>query len=193
MAESIRIAVISGSLRKGSYNTTLARYIARHMESMGGVEIDEISLSELDLPMFSEDLEAVEFPLKAIDLKERLIACDAMLITNPEYNGSITSALKNAIDWATRPRPEEAPLACFRGKVGALAAASPGGLGGLRGLRHVRQILAGIQVFMTPAEYALGKAHEAFDADGLIIDENAARIAQGVGTQLVETTRKMKG
>jgi len=193
MSDPIRIAIISGSLRKGSYNTTLARYIGKHMESMGGVELDEISLRELDLPMFSEDLEAEHFPEKAIELKKLLIASDAMLITCPEYNGSITAALKNAIDWASRPRPDEEPLECFKGKVGALSAASPGALGGLRGMRHVRQILAGIQVLMTPAEYALGKAHEAFDGGGELKDEFAASMAKNVGTQLVETTKKMKG
>jgi NAD(P)H-dependent FMN reductase len=193
MTNPIRIAVISGSLRDGSYNTALARYIAKHMESMGAVEIDEISLKELDLPMFSEDLEAENFPEKAIDLKKRLIASDGMLMTCPEYNGSITGALKNAIDWASRPRPDEKQLECFSGKVGALAAASPGALGGLRGMRHVRQILAGIQVLMTPAEYALGSAHQAFDDNGDLKDDKAASMAKNVGSQLVETTQKLKG
>lgn len=105
MADSkINIAIISGSLRKGSFNTSLIRFVANDLASNGDVHIDEISLAELDLPMFSEDLEAEGTPASVIELKDRMIAADAILIGSPEYNGSISGALKNAIDWASRPR-----------------------------------------------------------------------------------------
>jgi len=190
--QSIRIAVISGSLRKGSFNSMLARYVASSMAANGGVEIDEISLAKLDLPMFSEDLEAEGMPTSVLELKDRLIAADAVLIASPEYNGSFSGALKNMIDWASRPREGEKPLACFKGKVCGLLAASPGAIGGLRGIRHVRQVLTQLHMVVVPSEFALGVAHDAFDADGNLKDERAATMAKGVGLAVFEMTNALK-
>lgn len=187
---SLKVALISGSLRKGSYNTMLVRFVGR---SLDGVEIDEILLNQLDLPMFSEDLEAEGFPAKADELKQRMIAADVILIASPEYNGSFSGALKNAIDWASRPREGEAALACFKGKVGGLLAASPGAIGGLRGLRHVRQVLTQLQMVVVPQEYALGVAHQAFDDAGNLKDERASVMAKSVGLAATDMARKLKG
>ena len=188
----IRVAIISGSLREGSYNTSLVRFVGQYISSGNAVEIDEISLAQLDLPMFSEDLESSHFPESALELKKRLIAANAFLIASPEYNGSLSGALKNAIDWASRPRPNEAQLACFKGKVCGLLAASPGAIGGLRGIRHVRQILTQIQMHVVPQEFALGKAHEAFDDSGNLKEETAAVLSKSVGDSVVKTTRALK-
>ncbi|MEM9372808.1 MAG: NAD(P)H-dependent oxidoreductase [Planctomycetota bacterium] len=187
----IRVVVISGSLRRGSFNTMLACSVAKHI-SGSDVTIDEISLSELDLPMFSEDLEKEGLPSSVLDLKARMSAADAMLIASPEYNGSVSGALKNAIDWATRPCEGEAPLQCFHGKVGALLAASPGRLGGIRGIRHLRVVLSSIGVLVIPNEFGLGAAHEAFDAEGSLKDESARDGALAVGEALVRTARALK-
>lgn len=191
MTTSIRIAVISGSLRKGSYNTSLARYVASSV-SGSGVEIDEISLAELDLPMFNEDIEKEGLPASVKELKRRMIAADALLIASPEYNGSVTGALKNAIDWASRPAEGEDTLACFRGKVGGLLAASPGKLGGIRGLRHLRVVLSSIGLLVVPQDFGLSGANEAFDDDGKLKDEGAAKMAKGVGEQVVRVARALK-
>jgi NAD(P)H-dependent FMN reductase len=124
-------------------------------------------------PLFDEDLEAKEgLPENTLKFKELMMAHQAFLIASPEYNGSITPLLKNAIDWASRPLPEEPPfaLSCFRDKVAALMSASPGALGGLRGLTHVRSILSGIGVLVLPDQQAIPKAYEAFDADGRLKD-----------------------
>ncbi len=191
MADStLRFAIISGSMRSDSFNASLVRFVGEHLRETAGVEIDEISLRELNLPMFSEEIDGL--PASASELKDRLIAADAVLISSPEYNGSLTSALKNAIDWASVAREGDAPLACFKGKVCGLFAASPGGIGGLRGLGHVRQILTQLHMVVVPAEYALGVAHEAFDADGKMKDEKAATMAQGVGHAVLEMTKAMK-
>jgi NAD(P)H-dependent FMN reductase len=188
----IRLALLSGSLRGESLNTKLVTAVAGEIEKQGGVEIDLISLNKLDLPIYDQDIEDKEFPESASELKKRLIAADGFLIGSPEYNGSISAALKNAIDWASRPRPDEEPLECFKGKTCGLLAASPGAIGGLRGLRHVRQILTQIQMVVVPQEFALGKAHEAFDDNGQIKDENARNMANNVGHALVKMTRLLK-
>jgi chromate reductase len=189
---TFRVAVISGSLRKGSYNTQLARYVATSMSASGAVQVDEISLAQLDLPMFSEDLEVNGLPGSVRELKDRMISADAVLIGSPEYNGSLSGALKNAIDWASRPCDGEESLACFKGKVGGLLAASPGAIGGLRGLRHVRQILTQLHMVVVPAEFALGVAHEAFDENGQLKDDRAATMAKGVGLAVAKMVEMHK-
>ncbi|MEX0876067.1 MAG: NAD(P)H-dependent oxidoreductase [Phycisphaerales bacterium] len=188
----IKIAVFSGSLRKESLNTKLVLYVAGEMETGGGVELDLISLNALNLPIYDEDIETAEFPQAALELKRRMMAADGFLISSPEYNGSISGALKNAIDWASRPRPDEESLACFKGKTCGLLAASPGAIGGLRGIRHVRQILTQVQMVVVPQEFALAKAHEAFDSENKLRDENTAKMAVGVGKALVTMTRTLK-
>ncbi|MEA5616063.1 NADPH-dependent FMN reductase [Nodularia spumigena] len=177
MSQPVRVAVISGSLRKGSYNTQLVRFVAGKIRGEG-VETDEISLLDLDLPLMNEDLEKQGLPAGVLDLKKRLIAADVLLISSPEYNGSLSPALKNA--------------ACFRGKVGALLAASPGKIGGLRGLRHLRQILTQIQTLVHPNEFALGSAHEAFDEAGNLKDAMATKLAVGVGEAAVGLARAVR-
>lgn len=192
MASTVRIALVSGSLRRGSYNSMLARFVGSKIAG-DGVEIDEISLAALDLPMMNEDLEKEQgHPAGVLELKRRLIAADGVIYASPEYNGSLTGALKNAIDWASRPREGETQLQCFRGKVAGLLGASPGKLGGLRGIRDLRMILSGIGTIVMPGDFALGAAHEAFDADGNIKDENTAKMAVGVGQGVVKTARALK-
>jgi len=188
----IKVALLSGSLRGESLNTKLVLSVAGEIEKQGGVEIDLISLNKLGLPIYDQDIEDKEFPASAIELKKRLIESDAFLIGSPEYNGSISAALKNAIDWASRPRPDEEQLECFKGKACGLLAASPGAIGGLRGLRHVRQILTQIQMVVVPQEFALGKAHEAFDDNGQIKDDSTRKMANNVGHALVKMTRMLK-
>ena len=154
-------------------------------------ELVDISLAELDLPMFSEDLEAIEFPASALELKSLMTSCDTLLIASPEYNGSLSGALKNAIDWASRPREGEEPLACFKGKTAGLLSASPGAIGGLRGLRHVRQILTQLQMYVSPVEFALGSAHTAFDENGNLTDKRAAASAQRVGQDMIQLCKAL--
>lgn len=189
MSDSIRLGVIWGSLRKDSLNKKLAIFATSDFD---GVEIDRIDLAQLDLPVYSEDIENKGFPDSVLDLKKRMIACDVIVFGAPEYNGSISSPLKNAIDWASRPRDGEAMLACFVGKSAGLLAASPGALGGIRGLRHLRQVLSQIQMHVVPKEFALSKAHEAFDDQGKLKDEKAAGMARGVVEQAIMVARALK-
>jgi NAD(P)H-dependent FMN reductase len=113
------------------------------------------------------------------------------VIASPEYNGSVTPVLKNALDWVSRSAPNEPPLAAYRGKVAALVSASPGALGGLRGLGHLRDILGNIGVIVLPDQVAVPKAHEAFAADGSLLDARQQARVQQLGKGLAETVRKL--
>lgn len=181
-----RILAFAGSLRVASHNKRLAR-LAGNAARAAGADVTDLDLRDLPLPVFDQDLEAREgLPENAKKLKAALLAHDGLIIASPEYNSSISAALKNAIDWASRPeRPGEPGLMCFADKVAALMSASTGALGGLRGLVHVRSILGNIKVLVLPEQIAIAKASDAFQADGTLKDAGqqatVERIAQRLG------------
>jgi len=190
MAEQIRVGVMWGSLRKDSMNGKLAKFVGRQISGLGDVVIDEIDLAGLGLPMFSGDIDGL--PASVDKLKDWMIGCDAFIVASPEYNGSMSGALKNAIDWASVGRDGDEPLACFKGKVGGLLSSSPGSIGGLQGLVHVRQVLMRLQMMVVPAQYALGGGHEAFDVAGDMKDTKKAEMAVNVGLEMVRVCRALK-
>jgi len=95
------------------------------------------------------------------------------------------------IDTTLIEAKDEPPLVAFQGKVAALIAASPGALGGLRGLRHVREILSNINVLVIPQQFALVKAHEAFDGSGKLTDAKTESAVKGIGSKLAEVVTRL--
>jgi NAD(P)H-dependent FMN reductase len=144
------------------------------------------------MPIYDGDLEAAEgIPPNAKAFKELMLAHRGLLISSPEYNSSISGALKNAIDWASRAEKGEAPLACFEGKVAGLLSASPGALGGLRGLVTVRSILSNIRVLVLPEQVSVMKANEAFGPDGKLLDAKQNAAVEKLASRLVTVVAKL--
>ena len=165
------LLAFAGSVRRDSFNARLARFAAREAEAAGARAV-LLDLARYELPLYNGDLEAeAGLPPAAEALKALFLEHDGFLIASPEYNGSISPLLKNAIDWVSRPVAGQPPLVWFSGKTAGLMAASPGPLGGLRGLVHLRQILSNIGVLAVPAQHAVARAGEAFDADGGLAEE----------------------
>ena len=103
----MRVLGISGSLRADSYNTQLLRNAAELLPE--GLEL-ELYDGLRDLPPYDQDVEDAGAPAAVQHLRDRIAAADAVLLATPEYNGSIPGVLKNAVDWASRPRGEAALL-----------------------------------------------------------------------------------
>ncbi len=187
-----KIIAFAGSLRAGSCNKQLAA-IAAEAARAAGAEVTLVDLRELALPLYDQDLEdASGLPEGAKRFKQMLRGCDGFLISSPEYNSSISAALKNAIDWASRAEADdEPPLAAFRGKVAALFSASPGALGGLRGLAHLRSILGNIGVILLPDQVCISNAYEAFSGNTLQ-DAGKAKQVIKLASALVQTAAKLK-
>jgi chromate reductase len=180
-----RVLAFSGSTRRGSHNTALLGVVAS-ATAEAGAEVTTIDFADFDMPIFNEDWESEHgLPEACTRLKDLMKSSDGLLIASPEYNSSFSPLLKNAIDWATRPREGEAPLECFRGKVAGLVSASPGYYGGYRGLQQVRYLLGNIGVLVLPDMFALPKSHEAFNDDGSLKDPKQAEMAAGVARTLV--------
>ena len=152
-----RILCFAGSARRDSLNKKLAAVAAAHATRLGA-EATVVDLADYPMPIYDGDLESDSgVPETAVALRDLMAEHDGFVLACPEYNGSITPLLKNAIDWTSRPSGGKPALAAYRGKVAALVATSPGALGGLRGLVHVRAILSGIGVFVVPGDLAVGQ------------------------------------
>ena len=188
---TIKILAFAGSARTDSFNKKLVK-IAADGARAAGAEVTYVDFKDLPMPLYDEDLEAAEgLPKTVIQFKVLLKEHQGFLIASPEYNSSISPLLKNAIDWASRPAPDEAPLACFRDKVAVLMAASPGGLGGLRGLIHVRSILQNIGVLVLPDQKAISNAYQAFDQTGNLKDEKQRTDIYNLGSKLAVIATKL--
>jgi NAD(P)H-dependent FMN reductase len=187
-----RILAFGGSLRRDSYNHKLAA-IAAAGGREAGAEVTVISLRDFALPVFDEDLEATSvMPEAAKRLKAIFREHNGLIIASPEYNSSITAALKNAIDWVSRGESDDEPsLSALTGKTAVVCSASPGGLGGLRGLVHLRAILGSIGITVLPDQIAVGKAYEAFTPEGALADAKQQARVKALGANLAKHLSKL--
>lgn len=189
---AIRVLVIPGSTRDGSFNRKLA-HIGKAALQRSGADVSLLDLRELALPLYDGDLEArAGLPEGAVHLRELLKGNDALMFASPEYNGSLSGVLKNALDWASRPHAGEPGGLPYQGKVAALMAASPGALGGLRALQHLRQVLQSLSVLVVSEQFALSKAGEAFAADGSLKEPRQLETIESIARRLVDVTERLK-
>ena len=192
MGDRPTILALAGSTRAGSFNRRLLHNAARAAEAAGAA-VTVVELGALAMPLYDGDLEKAHgLPENARRLKRMMIEHDALLVASPEYNGSLTAVLKNAIDWASRKEGDEPPLAAFSGKVAAIVSASPGRLGGARSLMALRHVLSVCGALVIPNQFALAQANAAFDENGDLVDAAAQAAVAGVAHALVETARRIR-
>src|SRR4051812_40313273 len=163
----MRVLGISGSLRRGSFNTALLRHAAELFEAEGAEF--EIYDGLRDLPAYDEDADLGDTPEAVARIRATVREADAVLFATPEYNASIPGVLKNAVDWLSRPSLAECAL---RGKPVAVVGASRGVFGAVWAQADLRKVLGAAGARVTEGEVALGRAMDRFDADGRLNDEN---------------------
>jgi chromate reductase, NAD(P)H dehydrogenase (quinone) len=169
----MKILAVSGSLRAGSHNTELLRLAAASAPEGAEIELWE---GIGDLPPYDQDLEDdVELPESVRRLREDWRAADAILFSTPEYNGSVPGGLKNAVDWASRPRG----IAPLTNKTVAVVGASTGRFGALWAQQDLRRILGIAGARVVGDELPVAKAHEGFD------EALRERLRQAVDTLVV--------
>ncbi len=198
------ILIFAGSSRANSFNRKLAKEAAR-LVGEADCKATYIELSDLHIPLYNADLEARGTPGDVIRLKEMMHQHAGWIIASPEYNGSYTALLKNTIDWASSPAKPGAECSeeqaaqwksgtkPFAGKVVGLLSASPGMMGGLRSLDTVAPLLRNLQCWLTPQQFALGKAGDAFDAQGHLNDEATIAKVKAVVNQVIFGAQRLAG
>jgi chromate reductase, NAD(P)H dehydrogenase (quinone) len=159
----MRILGLSGSLRRDSHNTSLLRAAA--MSLPPGIEL-ELYDGLGDLPHYNADIDGEQAREPVARLREAIADADGVLIATPEFNGSIPGALKNALDWASRPFPDNA----LRGKPVAVVGASTGLFGAVWAQAEVRKVLKTIGADVLDGELPVAHAHLAFGDDGHLTD-----------------------
>lgn len=181
-----KLLFLSGSTRKDSVNTKVAKLAFQYAQEMGA-DAKYIDLKDYDMPLYNGDLEEEKgLPENAKRLKKEFIDCKGFFISAPEYNSSLTPLLKNTLDWISRPEPNVPDLIAFKGKYAALGAASPGALGGLRGLVTLRMMLGNIGVLVLPNQFTLPNAYEAFDENDVPKEEKSQKTLKSVVKSLVD-------
>lgn len=188
-----KILVIPGSLRTGSHNVRLAALAAKEL-TLIDADVTRISLADYELPIYDADDDArAGQPAAALALKKMIMAHQGVFIATPEYSASVPPLLKNVIDWVSRVRERGDPTyAAFKGRVFAIASASPGRAGGLRSLMALRQILElGCGALVIPEQVAISSAEQAFDERDNIIDSGLANLLRAELRRLVDTARLM--
>jgi chromate reductase len=180
----IDILGIAGSLRKGSFNKALLSSALELLPRDAVLEIFDISC----LPFFNQDLEGNP-PEVVRQFKQRVRQTDAILLSTPEYNFSISGVLKNSIEWASRPKGDNS----FAGKTAAVMSASTSMIGGARAQLHLRQILLDLNVYtVTKPEVIVTFAEKKFDARGRLVDPDARKFLQQLLENLVSLTRRLQ-
>ena len=174
MAESVRtIAVLVGSLRKGSLNRKMANAIRGMAPEQMKLEIVEIG----NLPLYNADLEETP-PAQWVQFRERIKSADAVLFVTPEYNRSVPAGLKNAIDVGSRPYGKSV----WERKPAAVVSVSPGAIGGFGANHHLRQsfVFLNMPALQQPEAY-IGNAGSLFDDNGKLTNESTIQFLINYG------------
>jgi chromate reductase, NAD(P)H dehydrogenase (quinone) len=163
MSVRYHFAAISGSFRKGSYNTMTLRVL----QNLAPENITITHLSIMEVPLYNADLHTEKFPDVVNQLCDSIKAADALILVSPEYNYSVPGGLKNAIDILSRH-----PNKPFDMKPVGILGASTGLLGTARAQYHLRQIMVFVNAYvMNRPEVMISKAADKFDAEGNLKDE----------------------
>lgn len=194
MAQKPKILAFAGSLRERAYSKRIVKTAMKGAEN-AGAEVTFIDLRDYPMPIYDgDDHEKNGFSESALAFQRILNEHNGFLIASPEYNGSLSGALKNAIDWASRASGEFKMGEVFRGKVAAIMTESPGAFGGIRCLGHLRGILSILQVNVLPSEIAVSKVHEMFEGDGEeMTDAKMRHILEELGASLADMVKKTHG
>ena len=188
-----KILVLPGSVRSGSHNVRLAALATKELTLLDA-DVTRISLQDYPLPLYDADLDArAGQPEHAVKLKHMIAAHHGVFIASPEYSASVTPLLKNAIDWVSRVREKGDPTyAAFKGRVFAIASASPEAAGGLRSLMALRQILElGCGAMVVPEQVAIPDADRAFDDMDNLVEMRLANLLRAELARLVDMARLM--
>jgi chromate reductase len=174
----MRILGISGSLRAGSHNTAVLQAIAARV----GPDVDlELFDGLREVPPYDADDDREPLDPAVARLRDAIGEADAVLFATPEYNSSIPGVLKNAVDWASRPFPENA----LKGRPVAVVGATSGSFGAIWAQTELRKVLSTTGARVLEETAAIPRVHERIASDGSIVGDDLLAKLDGVVAALV--------
>ena len=187
-----KILILAGSIRSGAYSQQLADAFTAELVNHD-CEVSRITLADYDLPIILEMPKSEkDLPANAVKLARQFDAHDAIIVSTPEYNGSVPPLLKNAIDWiSTVPGHGYSELQPFKGKISAIASSSPGLMGGISAIGHLREVLVRLGMLVISEQVSVGNAGSAFDAKGRLSNERPALFLSNACKSLVEKASQL--
>jgi chromate reductase, NAD(P)H dehydrogenase (quinone) len=177
----VKVLGISGSLRPGSYNTKALRAAEQLLPNDVDFEIYDALKA---VPPYDDEDDTDPAPAAVARLRDAVAGADAVLFSTPEYNSSIPGVLKNAVDWLSRPIATNV----LRNKPVAIIGASTGAFGAVWAQADLRKVLGAVGARVVEGEVPIGHAHERFDAEGNLTDENIREQVAEVLDNLLEAT-----
>ena len=178
----VKIVGITGSLRDGSYAAQALQQAITRVEALG-VAVEILDLREMNLPFCNGGDEYPDYPDVAI-LRETVKAADGLILATPEYHGSVSGVLKNALDLMSFEH--------LSGKVTGLISVL-GGQSNSNALNDLRVIIRWVHGWVIPEQIAIGQAWQAFDEQGKLLDEKISQRFDRFAQSLVDNTRKIRG
>jgi FMN reductase len=178
----VKIVGIAGSLRPGSYSHQALKVAVQRVEALGA-DVEILDLRSLNLPFCDGGDEYPDYP-DVEKLKQTVQQADALILATPEYHGSLSGVLKNALDLMSF---EE-----LSGKVTGMISVL-GGQSNSNALNDLRTIARWVHAWTIPEQIAIGQAWKAFGEDGKLLDENLSKRFDAFAQSLVEMTRKLRG
>jgi FMN reductase len=169
----MRVLALSGSLRDPS-NTRHALAVALDAAKRAGADTGWLDISGLP---WCDGRPQAAYDARVAAFRKELLAADALLIGSPEYHGSFSGVLKNALDLV---EPDE-----LRGKLMGLVATARGDAGAMNTLNHLRQVARWVGAWVLPAQVSVPRAQEAFAADGAVTREGLRTELEQLGAELV--------
>jgi NAD(P)H-dependent FMN reductase len=159
----MRISIISASTRLTRMSHRVALALRQHIAQKTSHLAEVIDLAEYQFPIMEEVLHRHPNPPEGLaEFAERVRASDAFVFVSPEYNGSYTSALKNAVDYLKEGE--------FAGKVIGVASVTTGALGGMRAAMNMQELVLGVSGFPLPQMLTVGNVAQRFDENGALTD-----------------------
>lgn len=182
----MNVLLFAGSLRKDSLNKKLLNIAYKITSANKDLIAEVVDIKALQLPVYDGDIETAGMPDGVLILGKRVSWANAIIIASPEYNASISSPLKNTVDWLSRLRP--IPL---ESKPVFLMGASPGGFGAIRWMTTGRSCFETLGNYVYPQTFALPNAHEAFTEGGEMIDKKRESRLEHLIHQFIKYAEKL--
>lgn len=182
--ESYRLLAVSGSLRRGSYNTAVALTLAE--QAPAGTSIEVLTLEEV--PPYNPDADGENAPAGVQVLRRKIAEADGIILVSPEYNYGMPGVVKNALDWASRP----GFASVLKDKPALIMTVSPGATGGARAHAQLRDVLSAClsRVVVRP-QVTIAQAADKVK-DGRLVDQASLDFAMSAIADLVREIKRMR-